>query len=309
MNKSQVATQDRSITRFAFFDNVWVKAARPKTLWIGVSPVILGWALGLQIGEFKFLPALVCLLFALLIQIGCNFANDYYDFVKGADKKDRIGFPRAVASGWIQPHTMKRAMYITLATALVLGSILIAYGGWWLILIGVLCASLAILYTGGPFPLAYLGLGDLFVFIFFGILPVMFTFYVQTNYFSTDSLLAGIVSGLLAMNALILNNARDIYADKKVGKLTLAVRLGRKFSHNQYIFNLFAAYLIPAYLYLRKGHSLPVLLPVLTVPFAIHLIVKLKQIKTDSEYNPLFAQTCQFLLLYNLTLALGIAFF
>lgn len=301
MHESQVTTHN-----FPFFDNVWIKAARPKTLWIGISPVILGWALGIQTGEFKFLPAFVCLLFALLIQISCNFANDYYDFIKGADKKERVGFARAVASGWISPYTMKRAIYITLAVALIVGSTLIAYGGWWLLLIGFVCASLAILYTGGPFPLAYLGLGDIFVLIFFGIIPVMFTFYVQAECFSIDSFLAGIASGLLAMNVLILNNTRDIHTDKAVGKRTLAVRLGRQFSHNQYIFNLFTAYLIPAYLYLVRNFSLSVLLPLLTIPLAIHLITKLKQIKTDSEYNPLLAQTCQFLLLYALTLALGI---
>lgn len=303
MNQTQSTSQSQPLS---LFDNAWIKAARPKTLLVGISPVFLGVALALQMGEFKFLPSVICLLFALLVQIGCNFANDYYDYIKGTDKKDRVGFPRAVASGWIQPKAMKQATFIILAIALVIGSVLIAYGGWWLLFIGLLCTSLAILYTGGPLPLAYLGLGDLFVFIFFGIVPVMFTFYVQANYFSFDSFLVGVAAGLLAMNVLVLNNARDITSDQANGKFTLAVRFGRSFSHYQYIFNLFAAYLVPITLYLSKDDSLGALLPLLTLPLAIRLIVTLKQIQTEKDYNPLFGKTCQFLLLYSLTLAAGI---
>ncbi|MEM9227118.1 MAG: 1,4-dihydroxy-2-naphthoate octaprenyltransferase, partial [Verrucomicrobiota bacterium] len=158
---------------------VWLLAARPKTLPAAVIPVALGTALAASDGRFQLIPAFVCVLFALLIQVGTNFANDYFDYRSGADNEHRIGPTRAVAAGLVPPALMWRATLVVLTLAFGLGLILIAYGGWWLLLIGVLSVLCAVAYTGGPYPLGYHGLGDVFVVVFFGFIAVMFTYYVQ----------------------------------------------------------------------------------------------------------------------------------
>jgi 1,4-dihydroxy-2-naphthoate octaprenyltransferase len=229
--------------------NHWWLAARPRTLPAAVVPVAVGTALAYHAGVAAFLPALLCLLFALLVQVGTNFANDYFDFVKGADTARRIGPRRAVASGWVTPEAMRRAMFGVLALAFLAGLPLAFFGGPWLLLLGLVCLLFAYAYTGGPFPLAYHGLGDIFVFVFFGLVATGGTFFVQAGGFAGadgESLLfavvlAGAIPGALATNILVVNNMRDAPTDAEAGKRTLVVRYGASFARVQYVAMSFLA--------------------------------------------------------------------
>ncbi|MEX0326034.1 MAG: 1,4-dihydroxy-2-naphthoate polyprenyltransferase [Puniceicoccaceae bacterium] len=221
----------------------WMLAARPKTLPAAAVPVLVGGALAAAADLFSLLPWLICLAFSLLIQVGTNYANDYYDFRKGADDERRIGPMRAVASGWISPEAMYRGMVLVFVLAFLIGSLLVFWGGWWLVLVGIVSIICGIAYTGGPYPLGYNGWGDVFVFIFFGWVATCLTYYVQAGSFVvmlpsgtgvTWSLLAGMVPGALATNLLVVNNVRDEPLDRQVGKRTLAVRWGKQFGLAQY---------------------------------------------------------------------------
>jgi 1,4-dihydroxy-2-naphthoate octaprenyltransferase len=195
---------------------------------------MVGSVLALREAAFSPAAASLCLAFALLVQIGANFANDYYDFVHGADTPDRVGPVRAVASGLVAPVAMRRAMWLVFGLAFGTGTALIAWGGWWLVAIGVASIGCAIAYTGGPYPLGYHGLGDVFVFLFFGLVAVGVTFYVQTGHLSAPALVAGAAVGALATNILLANNYRDSATDAKAGKRTLVVRFGRRYARCQF---------------------------------------------------------------------------
>jgi 1,4-dihydroxy-2-naphthoate octaprenyltransferase len=215
--------------------SIWIGAARPRTLPAAVAPVIAASALAWRDGDFVAPAAVICLLFALLVQVGTNFANDYYDFVKGADTSDRVGPRRAVASGQLAPRTMKRAMLGVFALAFAVGLTLLGYGGWPLLIIGVASIFCGFAYTGGPYPLGYNGLGDVFVFIFFGLVAVGTTYFVQTSVITLDAWLIGAGIGALAANILVVNNYRDVETDTRAGKRTLVVRFGRGFARGQFI--------------------------------------------------------------------------
>jgi 1,4-dihydroxy-2-naphthoate octaprenyltransferase len=204
----------------------WVGAARPKTLAAGAAPVLVGTALAAADGHRSILPALACLAGSLLIQVGCNFANDYFDHKKGADTPDRIGPARAVAQGWIQPRQMALATGLSLGLAFCVGMYLIALGGWPILAIGLASLLCAVAYTGGPMPLAYVGLGDLFVLLFFGLAAVVGTYWVQASQAPVQVWVAGLAMGLLATAILVVNNLRDRHTDAAADKRTLAVRLG-----------------------------------------------------------------------------------
>ena len=214
---------------------VWVGAARPRTLPAAVAPVLAASALAFHDGGFDLLPALASLVFALLIQIGTNFANDYFDFVKGADTAERVGPRRAVAAGLVKPATMKRAMIAVFVVAFAAGLTLLGYGGWPLLIVGVASIVCGIAYTGGPYPLGYNGLGDVFVFIFFGLVAVCTTYFVQTGVITDEAWIIGAGIGALAANILVVNNYRDVETDAKAGKRTLVVRFGRRFARAQFI--------------------------------------------------------------------------
>ncbi len=283
----------------------WIGAARPKTLAAAVMPVVLGCALAWQAWAFELAPALMCLAFAILVQIGANFANDYFDFLKGADTPDRLGPSRAVASGRISPSAMKRATAGVFAAAVLCGSGLIYFGGWWMLLIGALCIGSAIAYTGGPYPLGYHGLGEVFVFVFFGLVAVMFTFYVQAGYFSLEAFLTSVVAGALTTNILVVNNCRDAETDAQAGKMTLAARYGRGFACCEYqVLSLVA--LAATVLLWRKGAGIGVLLPVTVWPLSLILRRRLVKAVEGPEYNALLGATAFFLVLYGGLLAIGI---
>ena len=214
---------------------IWFEATRPKTLPAAICPVMVGSSMAYHDGLFNWIPSLICLSFALLIQIGTNFANDYLDGVKGTDTEARIGPLRAVASGSVQPLAMRRAALTVLALAFILGLSLIFYGGWWMLLVGTSSVICAWLYTGGPYPLAYNGLGDLFVILFFGLIAVACTYFVQALQITVDAFLLGLASGLVINNILVVNNYRDLEEDILASKRTLVVMMGRRFAQLQYL--------------------------------------------------------------------------
>ena len=222
----------------------WLEAARPKTLPASFSPVLVGCALAYRDGVFKLVPAILCVLVALLAQIASNFANDYFDFKKGADKEDRLGPERAVASGWITPKAMLWGTFITLGLSCLCGCFLLFFAGWELIGVGIAIAICVLAYSAGPFPLAYNGLGDVCVLLFYGVIPVCFTYYIQTLSFSLLSFLLSVALGLLSVNILVVNNYRDYVQDKAARKRTTIVLFGRRFGRVFYILNECVAFLL-----------------------------------------------------------------
>ena len=224
----------------------WIMAARPGTLPAAVAPVLVGTAMAGWRGTAGFGPALGALAGALLIQIGTNLANDYFDFRKGADTEGRLGPTRVVQAGLLSPEAVLRGTVVVLALALLVGVYLVMVGGLPILVIGLAALLCAVIYTGGPFPLAYHGLGDLFVFVFFGLVAVGGTYWVQALEFRPDLLLAGAGVGALTTAILVVNNLRDREEDARVGKRTLAVRLGVGGTRLQYLLLLLGAMFVPA---------------------------------------------------------------
>ncbi|MDB6170466.1 MAG: 1,4-dihydroxy-2-naphthoate octaprenyltransferase [Verrucomicrobia bacterium] len=284
----------------------WLAAARPRTLPAAVAPVLVGSGLAWRDGKFDARAAGLCLGFALLVQVGTNFANDYYDFIKGADTGARVGPRRAVAAGLVSPATMRRAMWFTLAAAFVCGLGLIAWGGPWLLVIGVASILCGVAYTGGPWPLGYLGLGDLFVFIFFGLVAVDATYFVQAGRIGLDTVLPAIPIGLLAANILVVNNYRDAETDAVAGKRTLVVRFGRGFARAQFGGSLLIALaIIPAAL-ARLDHCAWRLLPLVLAPMAWRHARRLKHETTPAAQIHLLGDTGKLLVLYAVLLTIGL---
>lgn len=207
----------------------WILASRPRTLPAAVIPVLVGSGVAASVDAFHWLPAMICGLFAIIIQVGTNFANDYYDWKQGADTEERIGPTRAVASGLIAPPQMRTAAFLTLGIGFLVGLSLIYWGGWWLLAVGLGSVLSAVAYTAQPIALGYRGLGDVFVIAFFGFVAVGFTAYVQVGSFPCSVWPAGLAIGLLANNLLVINNYRDRESDLVAGKRTLIVRLGPAF--------------------------------------------------------------------------------
>jgi 1,4-dihydroxy-2-naphthoate octaprenyltransferase len=278
---------------------------RVRTLPAAMAPVLVGSALAWHDGRFQAGAALLCLGFALLIQVGTNFANDYYDFIKGADTAARVGPRRAVAAGLVAPAVMRRAMLGVFAAAFVLGLGLIHWGGPWLLVIGVVSIACGVAYTGGPWPLAYLGLGDIFVFIFFGLVAVTTTYYVQAGRVSALAWGWAVPIGLLATNILLVNNYRDVTTDALAGKRTLVVRLGTRFARLQFNLSLALAFLVPVALWPRN-YSPAVLLPLLLIPLAWRHARRLRDARTPVELILLLGDTGKLLALYALLLGAGL---
>jgi len=284
---------------------IWFGAIRIRTLPAAMAPVLVGSALAWDNYTFDGLASGLCLLFALLIQIGTNFANDYYDAIKGADTSERVGPVRAVAAGLIKAETMRHAMYLVLAVAFTLGLSLIYWGGPWLLVIGVASVLCAIAYTGGPYPLGYNGLGDVFVFFFFGLIAVGATFYVQAGYVSSEALAWAVPVGLLAANILVVNNYRDVETDRVAGKRTLVVRWGRGFARWQFNSSLLIALLLPI-VFAARTENLWILLPCLLGPIAYGQSRRLRDSKTPSELIELLGDSGKLLALYALLLSAGL---
>jgi 1,4-dihydroxy-2-naphthoate octaprenyltransferase len=258
---------------------------------------LVGTALAAQVGRADFGAAALCLLFAGLIQIGTNFANDYFDYMKGADTETRVGPLRAVAAGWVRPEVMRRAMIGVFAAAFLAGLGLIAWGGPGLILIGVASIVCGVAYTGGPWPLGYNGLGDVFVFIFFGLVAVGATYFVQAGAVTIDVWLAAVPVGLLAANILVVNNYRDAATDVVAGKRTLVVRFGLRFARAQFNGSLVVAGAMPVVFWAR-GFSAWCLLPLVLAPVAWRHVWRLRESKTPVELIELLGDTGKLLAAY-----------
>ncbi len=223
----------------------WLLASRPKTLLAAVAPVAVGSGLAEARGVFAPGPALAALVGAVLIQIGTNLANDYYDHVRGGDSEDRVGPVRVTQAGILEPDAVRRAMWAVFGAAFLVGIYLVAVAGWPVVAIGLLSLLSGYAYTGGPYPLAYHGLGDVFVFAFFGLVAVGGTYYVQALSLGPEVLVAGAGMGALTTAILVVNNLRDVETDARAGKRTLAVRIGVAGTQLEYLLLLALAFVVP----------------------------------------------------------------
>lgn len=284
---------------------IWIDAARPKTLWASVAPVLIGTAMAYSDGKWNPLIALLTMFSAVLIQIGTNYANDYFDFFKGADTQDRIGPRRATGSGLIKPETMKIAFSLTFALSVVFGLYLIGWGGWPILIIGTFSILFGILYTGGPFPLGYKGLGEIFVLIFFGPVAVGGTYYLQTLEINLTVILAGLSPGLISTALLTVNNLRDIHTDRKAGKRTLAVRFGPIFARVEYFLSVLIACTMPLVLLIVDPAHPYSLAAILVIILAGPPIKAVLFDEISPELNTALASTGKILLFYSLVFSLG----
>ncbi len=283
---------------------VWWLAIRPKTLPASASGVVMGSALAWADGSFRLLPALAALCVALLLQIGSNVANDVFDFERGADTAERQGPVRVTQAGWLSPQQMKRGLWVIFGLAVLIGLYLVVLRGWGMALLGLAAICCAILYTGGPFPLGYYGLGDLFVFIFFGLVSVCGTYFVQADSVSASALRMSIPMGLIITDILVVNNLRDLETDRVAGKHTTAVRLGKTWSRVQYCLLMCLAYVLVAAWIWIKAMPLYSLLIFLSLPWAL----KSTRTVLSQEGRPLnaaLAGTGQTALIYSLLFLIG----
>lgn len=284
---------------------IWILAARPRTLPAAAAPVITGSAAAFHDGGFALGPALAALAAALLLQIGANLANDVFDFHKGADTVERLGPMRVTQAGLLQPRQVLAGMWICFLLAALLGVYLFAVAGWAVILIGLASIAAAIAYTGGPFPLGYNGLGEVAVFIFFGLAAVGGTYYVQVQALNGLALWSSLPMGFLITAILVVNNLRDIETDRKAGKHTLAVRLGVQGTRVEYLVLVIGAYLAPLLAWLFGQAPVWVLLSWLTLP-AASALVRFIWSQRGRPLNKALGGTGQLALLYSLFYALGL---
>jgi 1,4-dihydroxy-2-naphthoate octaprenyltransferase len=282
---------------------VWIQAARPKTLVATFAPSLLALCLGLSRGVFEPLLFAMTLCTGLLIQIATNFTNDYCDFVKGADTEERKGFVRVTQAGLVCPGTMKRAILILFMAALLAGSYLVFVGGKPIALLLCLYVLLSVLYTAGPYPLAYLGLGDVLVLLFYGPMATLITYYLQTRTLSFQAGLIGLSAGCLSTAILAINNLRDIDEDRKAGKKTLVVRFGRSWGQKEFCCLVLLAFVPP--LYLLSSYPFTAL-TLLTLPQALLLIRSVLRNTDPYALNPLFEKMGKLLWLFTLLFCLGL---
>ena len=281
----------------------WILAARPKTLFVSVAPVLVGATFALRDQIFQWLPALICLVFALLAQITSNFINDYFDYVKGTDNEERLGPARMCASGFISAPAMLRASFLTMGLALLLGLSLLYWGGVELIAVGALVAVFAFAYSGGPYPLSYHGWGDVAVLIFYGVVPVCFTYYIQTGVIISDVLWASLAVGALGVNLLIVNNYRDYQSDLRAGKKTTVVRFGRSAMRRVYALNGFFACLVALFIH-PTGPFLYVAIPLWG--FGITQLWRKMGQTSGKALNRILGQTALAVFVYALILSVGL---
>ncbi len=291
----------KNITKF----DAWILASRPKTLLAALVPVIIGTSIAIYSGKENFLAALIALICSVLIQVGTNFVNDLYDFLSGADNEERKGPVRVLASNLITTNEMKTAIIIVFIVTFILGLYLVHISTYITLLIGLLSIFAGIAYTAGPYPLAYNGLGDVFVFLFFGVIGTVGTYYVQAVEVTPLAFWASIPVGALITNILVVNNYRDIEEDRTVGKNTLSVKMGKKFTRYQYLVFVVLSYLVLFVVYFTFKRSIYIFLPFLTIPMAVKLI---KMIFTyqGEQLNKTLELTAKLSAIYGLLFAVGI---
>lgn len=285
---------------------IWIDASRPKTLAAAFTPVLVGAAIAWQHEAFNIFATTIAFICAFLIQIGTNFANDYFDFIKGADTEERIGFTRATSAGLVSPKSMLIATIISMLLAFLFGLYLVWIGGWIILLIGILSLLFGVLYTGGPYPLGYNGLGDIFVFIFFGIIAVMGTYYINALVWSEASFWASLAVGALCTNILVINNLRDVVQDAKVGKRTLGVLFGDTALKIEYTVMLLLAFAIPPHFFVKLGFNSFIFFPFILLPIAIYLAKKVWIEKDKTKLNKVLEHTAQFMALFGILFTIGI---
>ncbi len=285
----------------------WILASRPKTLLAAAVPVMVGSALAVSEGKFKILVAIAAFLCSVLIQIGTNFTNDLYDFYSGADNAERKGPLRVLASGLITPSEMKSGIIITFLAAFIIGLYLVSVGGMIILFVGIVSILAGIAYTAGPYPLAYHGLGDVFVFIFFGVVGTVFTHYLHSGELSAVAFWASLPVGALITNILIINNYRDFEEDKYANKNTLVVILGRTFARYQYVFMIVLSFAIPLILFFVFNVNAWIFLPYLTLPLAYKL-VKMIYTLQGTELNKTLELTAKLSALYGILFSFGLVF-
>ena len=287
---------------------IWLECFRLRTLPVSLSGVIIAIGLAKFHHEFRWVPALLCLVFALLAQVVSNMANEYFDYLKGTDKPGRVGPRRGVTEGDIKPTTLRNATFGLLAVTCIVGCCLIPYGGWWLLPVGIVIALAALAYSTGPYPLSYHGLGELTVFIFFGLVPVNLTYYVQALRFDPIVLLMSITIGLLGVNVLLVNNYRDVDDDREAGKRTSVVLFGRKPAAFAYLLNGYMgmAVLTAFWMLVALTRALPLwtlLVPVIYLVLHTSTWHKLTH-RDGAALNPLLGETTRNMLIFTLLLTI-----
>jgi len=285
----------------------WLLAARPRTLPAAGAPVLMGAGLAAFRDTFAAAPALAALLGALLIQVATNLANDYFDFVRGADTEERIGPTRVTQAGLIPPRRVRAGMLAVMAAAVLVGVYLVSIGGWPILVVGVLSLACAVGYTAGPFPLAYHGLGDVFVFVFFGLVAVSGSYWVQALDLTAESLLAGAGVGALSTAVLVVNNLRDLGTDARAGKRTLAVRIGVRATRAEYLLLLGLAAAVPPLGIVLYGWPWAALSGTLAVGAAGLPLRRVLGFRDPRELLPALGQTARVVALYGLLLAASFA--
>lgn len=285
--------------------STWIQAARPRTLPAAAAPVLAAAALAWRDGVFQPLSALACLLVSLLMQIGANFANDLFDHERGADTPDRLGPPRVTATGQVSPAQMRLGLAVIFGLAVLLGLYLVSLRGWPVLALGIGIIAAALAYTGGPFPYGYHALGDLFVFLSFGMAAVCGTYYVQAGNITPTAWWASVPLGLLIVNILVVNNTRDIPTDQKTNKRTLAVVLGREAMLTEYLTCLLGAYLVPLGLWTFGLASWGALLTWLSLPQAVTLYREFSRTE-GRALNQTLAGTARLSLAYAILFSLGL---
>jgi len=285
---------------------IWLMAARPRTLPAAVAPVLVGTALAGYFHVFHPLRFIAALLGAIFIQVGTNLSNDYSDARRGADAEDRLGPVRVTAGGLVPPKQVLIATYLSFGVAVLAGVYLVAVAGWQLLLVGAASILAGVLYTGGPKPYGYEGLGELFVFLFFGIVAVAGSFFVQVTHLDWEAFALAIPVGLLAAGILMVNNARDIDTDRRAGKRTLAVRLGRGQARTLFAGTVYLAFILTPITWLFGPTTPWVLLPWLTLPIAAQVVRTVRNRTDGPSLNQALAQTGILQLAFCVLLAAGL---
>ena len=287
--------------------HVWLLAIRPPTLPAAVGPVLVGLGVAISLGVFDPLPALAALVVALLLQIASNLANDLFDFRSGADNDERLGPPRAAAMGLLSQRELVIAIAAVVGLAGLVGLYLVSVGGPVLLVIGVLAVISAFAYTGGPWPYGYHGLGEVFVFVFFGLVAVVGTTYLQTLTLEPLAIAAAIPVGALTTAILVVNNLRDIDSDARAGKHTLAVKIGPSNTVLEYGLLLALAYVVPVLLFVSGATTVWVLLALVSAPLALPLLRVVHAGGDPRRLNAVLKGTARLSLVFALSFAVGLA--
>jgi 1,4-dihydroxy-2-naphthoate polyprenyltransferase len=288
--------------------HIWLMAARPRTLPAAVAPVLVGTSLAATEGTFKWLTFAAAMLGALFIQVGTNLSNDYSDARRGADTEDRLGPVRVTAGGLVPPRQVLVATYVAFGLAVLVGVYLVVTAGWQLLLVGAASILAGVLYTGGPRPYGYEGLGDLFVFLFFGVVAVSGSYFAQTSHMEWEALVLSVPVGMLAAALLMVNNTRDMETDRRAGKRTIAVRLGRARARGIYAAEVYLAFFVAQIPWIAGAGSLSpwLLLVFLALPLAAPIVRTVRSRTDGPSLNGALAKTGLLQLVFCVLLSAGI---